>query len=141
MTTIIEVSDDLQTVLQLVTQRVDVGSNWRATGFIGEGINAPVLKVARDAFDPRYVFGQSKAEHTFTVTAYVNRSAGESGERDLAALCELSGNGSVIARIQTGANWSVTVDHAQVVNVGKVEPVEVGGAEYLALPFQVKVVW
>lgn len=141
MTTIRQVSDDLETLLKTIVIQDGSSATWNADGWVGEGINAPVLKVARGPFDPRMVFGQTKASHQFTVTAYVPRSMGIAGEYILGSLCELSGTGSLIGKVQDGTAWSVTVDYASVTEVGQVVPVEVGGAEYLALPFTVEVVW
>ena len=60
----------------------------------------------------------------------------------LDALAELSGDGSFIAAVADSTNWSITVDYAQVVNVGEVAVANWGdGTEYLACPFDVEVVW
>lgn len=134
MTTIAEVRPALADALAQIP-------GWRVTPYVGAAINAPMLKVSRPAFDPRMVFGQAKAKRSFTVTAYVTMGAIEHGEQLLDALCELTGETSLIAAVQDGANWSVDVDYAVVTNVGEVTAAEIAGAEYLVCPFEIEVVW
>ena len=80
---------------------------------------------------------------TFRCAAYAKRVESATSEQALDALAELSGDGSFIAAVATSDNWSVTVDYAQVVNVGEVAVTTFGqdGAEYLVCPFDVEVVW
>lgn len=132
--TIADVRDGLATALETI-------DGWRAGAYVGDMINPPCFKVARPAFDPRMVFGGAKATHTFRVHAYTSRGATEANEKALDALCELSGSGCVIAAVQTGTNWPITVDYAQVTQVGEVGLAEIAGVEYLTVPFDIEVVW
>jgi len=134
VTTIAEVRDGLAVALGAL-------DGWRASAYVGDQINPPCLKVARPAFDPRMVFGGSKAAHTFRVHAYASRGATEANEKILDALCEPSGYGSLLEAVQTGTNWPVTVDYAVVTNVGEVGLAEIAGVEYLTCPFDIEVVW
>jgi hypothetical protein len=136
MTTIAEVRADLVNVLETIP-------GWStANGYIGDQLNTYSFKVGRPAFDPRMVFSQAKAVHQFTVTGYAPRATPELSEAALDALCELSGEGSLIAAVQTGSNWSVTVDYAVVTNCGEVQSVTwIDGVEYLAVQFTIEVCW
>jgi len=132
--TIADVRDGLARVLETI-------DGWRAGPYLGDQVNPPCFKIARPAFDPRMVFGGSKASHTFRVHAYASRGATDTHERLLDELCELSGTGSVIAAVQDGTNWPVTVDYAQVTQVGEVGISEIAGVEYLVVNFDIEVVW
>jgi hypothetical protein len=136
VTTIAEVRTDLERVLELI-------SPWRATGYVGDQINPPQFVVTRQEFDPRLVLQGSKAQHTFRVIAYMPRVTPVESEAALDALAEPTGNGSLIETVQTSTNWTVTVDYAQVTQVGEVSAVQFGTdtAEYLACPFTIEVVW
>lgn len=104
-------------------------------------ITVPSFYVTRDEFDPRLVFSQAKAQLTFTLIGYFDRTATESGLRTIDALCEWQGDGSMVAAVQDGDNWSTTVDYASVTRIGRTELVDVGGVTYLSVQFDVEVVW
>ena len=137
MTTIGDVRAD---IARIINSNLD---GWRAQAYVGDQINTHTIVVARPGFDPRLVFALAKTEYVFRLTAYVDRVAGAAGEGVLDDLCEIAGNGSLIARIQNGSLWSVTVDYAQVEFVGETVATMYGtdSLEYLCVPFDVKVVW
>lgn len=137
MTTIAEVRADLQAVLETIN------GGWTATGYVGDQVDPPQFVVARRAFDPRMVLNGTKSSHTFRVIAYMPRATPEESEQALDALAEPTGGGSLIEAVQTGTNWTVTVDYAQVVQVGEVQVTTFGtdAAEYLACSFEIEVVW
>jgi hypothetical protein len=142
MTTIAEVRTDLALVLSNIPGWSVANLNGTASGYIGDQLNTYSFKVGRPAFDPRMVLSQAKAQHTFTVTAYAPRATPEVSEAALDGLCELTGEGSLIATVQDGDNWSVTVDYAQVTQCGEVQVATwIDGVEYLACQFQIEVVW
>ena len=136
MTTIADVRTDLVNVLANIP-------GWSTSnGYVGDQLNTYGFKVSRSAFDPRMVFSQAKATHQFTVAAYAPRATPEVSEAALDALCELSGEGSLIATVQDGTNWSVTVDYAVVTNCGEVQSITwIDGVEYLAVQFTIEVCW
>lgn len=134
MTTIVEIRDELADVIDGIT-------GWRATGFAGEAINPPVVKISRPPFDPRTVFSAAKQRAVFRATAYVAAGTGESGERQLEALAELTGSGSLTATVQTGSNWSVSIDYAQVIMIGQIIPEIDSGVGSSVLAFDIEVVW
>ena len=129
---------DVRTALADVLGQIP---DWRVTPYVGTQVNPPVLKVSRPSFDPRMVFGQAKAAHKFVVTAYVVMGAAEQGEQLLDSLCELTGATSLIATVQNGDLWSISVDYCSVTNVGEVTAAEIAGAELLVCPFEIEVVW
>ena len=136
MTTIADVRTDLVNVLANIP-------GWSTSnGYVGDQLITYSFKVSRSAFDPRMVFSQAKATHQFTVAAYAPRATPEVSEAALDALCELSGEGSLIATVQDGTNWSVTVDYAVVTNCGEVQSITwIDGVEYLAVQFTIEVCW
>ena len=140
MTTFAEVRADLSNVLTGIDgwSVLDVSG-----GYVGDTPPVPYsFKVARPAFDPRYVFSEAKKSVTFVVTGYAPRAVPVEAEIRLDALCEPTGTGSIIAAVQTGSNWSVTVDVAQVVECGEVQSVTwIDGTEYLAAQFRIEVIW
>lgn len=135
MTTIYEVRSSLADVLATI-------SGWTVgTPYVGDQVTPYSFKINRPAFDPRMVFSQSKATHVFTVTAYAPRTATEASEQALDALCELSGDGSLIAAVQDGDLWTVTVDYASVIQCGEIQAVDWDTTQFLACQFQIEVVW
>lgn len=136
MTTIFDARQGLADALSTIP-------GWRASAYVGDQVNPPMIKVTMPAFDPRMVFGQSKAAHTFRCYAYATRAASESSERALDELAELTGDGSLIAAVQTSGNWTADVDYAVVTTVGEITVTQFGSdaAEYFVRPFDVEVVW
>lgn len=134
MPTVAEVRDELADV-------ITTGAGLRATALVQDTLVAPIAVVSRRPFDPRMVLQQHKAAYQFTVTIYVDRTDERAAQRALDTYCEVSGANSVIAAIQNGSNWSVTVDYAQVTQVGDVQPVIVGESNYLIVPLDVEVVF
>ena len=133
------VSDVRQAMADAISDNI-VGL--RASAIVPDQMVAPIAVVSRQAFDPRFVFSQSKASYEFAVTIYVPRAADRAMQNLLDDFVELSGETSVIAAIQDGTNWTnVTVDYAQVVNVSEVQSVAVGTAEYLSVRLDVEVVF
>ena len=139
MTSIADVRGQFPTVL------AHIGGSWFCTdGYVGDKLSAFQLKVSRPPFDPRMVMSGTKAIHKFRVTAYAPRAESIESEKALDALCELSGSGSMKEAVETSSYWgSVSIDYAQVVNVGETAVVQFGldAAEYLAVPFDIEVVW
>lgn len=136
MTTFAEVRDDLATIVARI-------NGWTGSGWVGDTVNANMIKVTSPAFDPRMVLSGGKCSHTFRLIAYVQRSASVAGEKKLDVLRDVTGTGSLLVTVQDGNNWTVTVDYAQVVEIGEVALTTFGQdtTEYLACPFQVEVVW
>jgi hypothetical protein len=134
MPTVAQVRDELADV-------ITTGAGLRAAALVQDTMVAPIAVVTRRPFDPRMIFSQAKAAYQFTVTIYVDRTDERAAQRALDTYCELSGTGSVTAAIQNGANWSVTVDYAQVTQIGEVQAVIIGESNYLAVPLDVEVVF
>lgn len=136
MTTIAEVRAELAEIAGTI-------SGWRASEYVGDSITGQMIKVFRPAFDPRMVFGNAKTMCTFRCVAYAPRVDADRGEKAIDALAEQTGSGSFIAKVQDGANWSISVDYAVVTQVGETGITQFGTdtAEYLACPFDVEVVW
>lgn len=134
MTTIAEMRDELADVLDGIT-------GWRANGFLGDTTDPPVFKVRRLPFDPRLVFSGAKQRATYRATAILNRSTGESGERTLEALADPTSATGVVTVVQTSGNWSVTLDYAQVVQIGEVVADSNEGGDFLTVAFDIEIGW
>lgn len=134
MTTIAEVRQNLAEIC-------DTLDGWSGSPYVGDAVTAGTIKVFTQEFDPRFVFGSAKTAIPFQLVAYAKRIDSAASEELLDALGEQSGDGSLIAAVADSTNWSVTVDSAQVVNVGQVSLAQWGdGVEYLVRPFDVEVV-
>jgi hypothetical protein len=137
MTTIAEVRADLINVLTNI-------EGWSTQNpYVGDMAPHPYsFKIARPAFDPRMVLSQARASHEFTVTAYAPRVTPEVSEQAIDALCELSGDGSLIATVQNDTYWTVDIHYAQVTRCGEVQAITwIDGMDYLAAQFTIEVVW
>ena len=135
MTTIAEVRQNLSDI-------ADTIYGWHGSPHVGDSVTAPMIKVFRQPFDPRFVFGSAKTAIVFRCVAYAKRIDSAASEEAIDALAEQTGDGSFLAAIADSTNWTVTVDSAQVVEVGEVVLTTFGsdGVEYLACPFDVEVV-
>lgn len=142
MTTLADVRANLKTILETIIVS-GTTSTWIATGYVGDQVNPPQFVVTRSSFDPRLVLNGTKAQHEFNVIAYMPRATPVESEAALDALAEPTGTASLIAAVQLSSNWSVTVDYAQVTQVGEVGVTQFGtdAAEYLACPFKIEVMW
>jgi len=137
MTSLAEVRTELASVLGTI-------DGWTVfDGYVGDSVPHPYsFKVARPAFDPRTVFGESKRFQTFAVTAYAPRQTPATSEARLDELCDMSGPKSLIEAVQDGTRWELTVDYAQVTRCGEVQVITwIDGVEFLACQFQIEVVW
>lgn len=94
--------------------------------------------VVRREMDPRMVFGATKNMFPMGIVVLFNRT---SGLAQVDALCEPSGLGSMKAAVENGDNWGVTVDYAEVTRISDTNVVELGGAMYLSVEFDIEVVW
>jgi hypothetical protein len=134
MTTLAEVRQNLAEIC-------DTLEGWSGSPYVGDTVTAGIIKVFRQPYDPRYVFGSAKTPIGFRCVAYAKRIDGAASEEALDALCEQTGDGSLLAAVALSTNWSVTIDYAQVTEVGEVQVAQWGdGTEYLICPFDVEVV-
>jgi hypothetical protein len=157
MPTVTQVRDELARV-------ITAGTGLRAAALVQDTMVAPIAVVTRRPFDPRMIFSQAKATYAFTVTIYADRTDERAAQLALDNWCEIRSidlvaetdaqldaeddddllveeSASVIEAIQNGANWSVTVDYAQVTQIGEVQAVIIGESNYLAVPLDVEVVF
>lgn len=109
MTTLAEARDGL-------ARAINAGTGLRMYPYPTDTINAPCGFVRSDEFDPRMVLGRDKAAYPFTVIVYVGRVAEVAGQKKLDELREPVGG--ITSAVEDETNWNVTVDYAQVVNVG-----------------------
>ena len=134
MTTIAEVRQNLSDIF-------DTLDGWQGSPYVGDAVTAGTIKIYRQPFDPRFVFGSAKTAIVFRCVAYTKRIESAASEEALDALCEQTGNGSLLAAVALSSNWTVTIDSAQVVDVGEVGLAAWGdGTEYLMCPFEIEVV-
>ena len=129
-------------VREALAAAVSDGTGLRCHPYMLDQFAAPCALVERRQMDPRMVFGQGHAVRNFAVRCYFPRVNERAGQIDMDSYCELSGERSVIAAIQNEDNWpNELIHHAVVVNVGDTLLVNVAGAEYLSVAFDVEVVW
>ena len=134
MTTIAEVRDNLAAIAGTI-------DGWQGSMYVGDAVTTNTIKVFRQAFDPRMVFGSAKTAIVFRCVAYAKRIESAASEASFDELAEQTGAGSFLAAVADSSNWTVTVDSAQVVEVGEVTVGSWGdGVEYLVCPFDVEVV-
>lgn len=126
-------------VRQALADAITDATGLRSAPLVLDTMVAPIAVVARQAFDPRMVFSQAKAPYLFRVTIYADRTNERGAQLALDEWCEPTGTGSVIAAIQNGDNWSVTVDYAQVINVSEVQAVAVAESNFLIVELTVEV--
>ena len=130
MTTLAEARDGL-------AEAITAGTGLRMYAYQGDTVNAPCGFVRSDEFDPRMVLGRDKAAYPFTVTVYVARVAEVAGFKKLDELREPVGG--ITSAVEDGDNWSVTVDYAQVVNIGTPTATAHADDVYLTCDFEIEV--
>ena len=113
----------------------------RCIAYLSDQIPAPCALISRKEFDPRMVFGGSKSTYGFRVTIYTSRPAERASQVLIDGYCETTGATSLVAAIANGANWTATVDYAEVVRVGEIMVHEIAGVPYLVAELDVEVVW
>ena len=133
------VSEVRQQIADIIDDNVE---GLRASPIVPDQMVGPIATVSRSAFDPRMVFSESRSTYEFAVSIYVPATADRAMQNLLDDFAELSGATSVTAALQNGDNWTnVTVDYAQVVNVGAVSKVQVDTADYFAIRLDIEVVF
>jgi hypothetical protein len=138
VTTIADVRGNLATIAAIPT------GEWYGSAYVTDQVNVNQIVVRRNTFVPFMVYGSSgKAEYNFRMIAYAARAGGVDSEAALDALCDTTGAASLVAAVNDSANWSVSIDYAQVTQCGETDVTQYGqdAAEYLANYFDVKVVF
>ena len=133
MTTVAAVRDDIAAILNAKTIR--------AIGWMPDAIPAPCVVVSRREMDPRMVFSEAKAAYQFLLRVYVPRTSERAGQDQLDEWCEPTGSTSIMAALQTGSNWTQTVDYAVVTSIGEVFETARADEVFLAVDIEVEVVW
>jgi hypothetical protein len=134
MTTVAQVRDGL-------AEAITNGCGLRASGYVLDTIAAPCAHVFRREMDPRLVFSKAKAEYRFGVRVFVGRIAEKPAQQRLDELTEASGAGSLVVAVEDSDNWPVTVDYAVVTLIGEPQQVTVADEVFLAVDFDVEVVF
>lgn len=104
-------------------------------------VDPPVAMIETRPFDPRLNMSQSKWVVPFVVRVFAASLSEMEEAQRFDEYRELSGSTSVLAAIQTSGNWGITVDYAQVTQIGEPQWVDVGGIPYQAVDFDVEVCW
>lgn len=127
-------------VRQSIAQCVET-TGLRCSAYITDQRNPPCAQVLRKEYDPRFVFSAAKTTYLFTVLVFAARAAEVVSAKQLDGYGEPDGVGSLTAAIQNSDNWDVTVDFAQVIQVGAETVMEIGGQQFLVVELDVEVVW
>ena len=101
----------------------------------------PCAFVDRREMDPRMVFSDDTGTYQLRVTVIVGEQDTIVAQKDLDELCETTGSRSVRAAIQTSSAWTVSLDYASVTLIGAPYGREIGGVRYVAVDFDVEVVF
>lgn len=117
-------------------------SGLRAKGYADDTINPPEAQVYTREFDPRLTLGGSpKRVFQLGVRVFVKRTNPRSGQKSLRGFMEPTGAASVLAKINDGDSWSVTIDYAEVTNVGQPFEFLTENEAFWAVDFDVDVTW
>jgi hypothetical protein len=140
MTTIAEVRTGLA---EAVSNASWDGNPLSCSAYPTDVFDPPGAFVTRLPFDPRMVLGSSNNVATFRVWIGVLAVDPEAGGIVLDALCDPLDADGVTQAVQDGTNWtSVTVDYAQVVEIGEViEARTATDGRYFAVSIDVEVCW
>lgn len=138
MTTRKAIRDDL---VDVIAHAVVNSAAVRAIGFVPDAIPAPCATVTWREMDPRLVLSEAKSAYSLLVRLWVPRTSERAGQDWLDDACEVSGATSVIAAIQTGSNWTQTIDYAVVTLIGEVEERAKGDDVFLTVDLDVEIVW
>lgn len=142
--TIDEACQALATVVASVT-----GIN-RAKAWADDQINPVEAQVYTRPFDPRLVFGKGDnygpSTYLLGVRVFVSRNDMRTAQKQLRALMETTGTGSVLAAIEDGDSWAETIAYAEVTNIGQPTEYGIAGQDgavtlYYVVDFDVDVVW
>ena len=121
---------------------ITTGTGLRALGYIDEQVNPPMVMVYTMPFDPRLTTGGSPERSVqMGARVFVRAINARSAQADLRGYMEQSGSGSIRAAIEDDTNWSVTVDYAEVTQIGQPFEYETANEMYWAVDFSVDVVW
>ena len=120
---------------------VQTGAGVRAIGWIPDSIPAPCATVGFREMDPRMVLSGAKSTYQMLVRLWAPRNETRTAQDLLDDWCEPSGSLSVIEAIETGANWSQTIDYAQVTSIGELREQVRADDVYLTVDLEVEVVW
>lgn len=120
---------------------VDQVPGLRAKGYPDDSINPPEAHVYSREFDPRFVFGTTPNLFQLGVRVFVSRTNMRTTMRQIRDFMEPSGATSVREAIEDGDLWNVTIHHAAVTNIGQPFEAIVGDTIYIAVDFDVDVVW
>jgi hypothetical protein len=131
----------IQETCDAVAQVVGTIDGLRALAYVDDQINPPQAHVTTREFDPRMILGDSKREFQLGVRVFVRRTDPRTAQKQLRGFMEPSGTGSVRAAIEDEDNWNVTVDYAEVTNIGEPFEAETANDVYWAVDFDVDVVW
>jgi hypothetical protein len=116
-------------------------SGLRAIGYVDDTINPPQAQIYTRPYDPRMVLGNSKRTFLLGVRVFVRRTDPRSAQLALRLYMEPTGSNSITAAIENEALWPVTVDYAEVTFIGQPSEIETAAEIYLAVDFDVDVVW
>jgi len=132
--TISEACDAVATVLSSIT-------GLRSIGYADDTINPPQAHVFTREYDPRMVLGNSKRTFLLGIRMFVRRTDPRSAQRAIRAFMEPTGSTSITATIENEDLWAVTVDYAEVTSIGQPFEVETPTETYMAVDFDIDVVW
>lgn len=120
-----------------MAEAILTGTNLRCHAYLSTTLSHPCAYIQPGSYDPRQVLGKSKVQYPFKVYVFVGSIAEASAQRRCDVLREPDGTGSIVAAIEDGTLWPVTVDYASVTLVSEVTESSLG--EEILLTFELDV--
>lgn len=134
MTTINDACEALANVLGTV-------DGLRATAYIDDQIHPPHAQIYTRDYDPRMVLGNSKRTYMLGVRIFVRRTDPRSAHWAIRNFMEPTGSTSITATVENEDLWDVIIDYAEVTNIGQPFEMETAAEVYMAVDFDIDIVW
>lgn len=128
-------------VRQALSDAVDGITGIRCAPYVPDQIQPPMAVVWDAGVDYDLVLGRGADEWTFTVAVYVSRTADKAAQKLLDTLREPTGATSLKTVVEANAGLAAVVDYARVRKASPLQVVTVGAIEYLAVEFDVEIVY
>jgi hypothetical protein len=90
--------------------------------------------------EPHLVFARGADVYRFTVQVFTSRSSDVASQKFLDLLRDPTTSTGLTQTVEDSASLAAVCDYAQVKSIGKIELAQVGGVEYLMVPFEIEVV-
>lgn len=133
---------DINEVCEALAGAVASIPGLRALGYADDQITPPQAHVFTRAFDPRLTMGGSASRPVaLGIRLFVRRPDPRTAQRTLRSYMEQDGTTSVRAAVEDPDNWTETVHYAEVTGIGQPFEVETPNEMFMAVDFDIDVIW